>query len=111
MNGLVRFDGVKFTVFNKVNTAAIADNRFAVFSLYEDSRGVLWAGTISGGVIRYENGEFTSFTTKDGLPNNHVYRIDEDDTGAVWFYTGSGLARFKDGTLEKICAAAEFAAL
>ena len=102
MDGLVRFDGVKFRVFNKVNTAAINDNRFAVFALYEDSRGVLWAGTISGGVVRYENGEFTSFTTKDGLQDNHVYRIDEDDAGAVWIYTGNGLSRWADGKLEKI---------
>ena len=102
MNGLVRFDGVKFRIFNKVNTAAINDNRFAVFALYEDSRGALWAGTISGGVVRYENGEFTSFTTKDGLQDNHVYRIDEDESGAVWIYTGNGLARWTNGKLEKI---------
>jgi ligand-binding sensor domain-containing protein len=32
MDGLARFDGVKFRVYNKVNTAAIGDNRFAVFA-------------------------------------------------------------------------------
>jgi hypothetical protein len=33
-DGLVRFDGVRFTVFNKSNTPGLASNRF--FNLFED---------------------------------------------------------------------------
>ncbi|HVF29214.1 MAG TPA: two-component regulator propeller domain-containing protein [Pyrinomonadaceae bacterium] len=40
---LVRFDGVRFTVFNKSNSPGIKSNRFN--SLYEDREGVLWVGT------------------------------------------------------------------
>jgi ligand-binding sensor domain-containing protein len=40
-DGLVRFDGVRFTVFNRSNSPGIITNRF--ISLYEDTQGDLWA--------------------------------------------------------------------
>src|ERR1700687_1417768 len=49
-DGLVRFDGVRFTVFNKGNTPGLSSNRF--LRLYEDARGDLWAGSEDGGGIR-----------------------------------------------------------
>ena len=78
LDGLVRFDGVHFRVFNRQNTPALTDNSFTFFALLEDRQGCLWAGTLAGGVIRYCNGTFTSLTVKNGLPNNKVVRIDED---------------------------------
>src|SRR5690349_12124035 len=46
LDGLVRFDGVRFTVFNRANSPGISSNRF--LRLYEDSAGDLWAGTDDG---------------------------------------------------------------
>src|SRR5262245_32659542 len=40
-DGLVRFDGVRFTVFNKSNSPGIANNRF--WTIFEDRFGDLWA--------------------------------------------------------------------
>jgi ligand-binding sensor domain-containing protein len=60
-DGLVRFDGVRFTVFNKGNTQGISSNRF--LSFYEDMRGDLWAGTEDGGVVRYHECHFTSYVS------------------------------------------------
>jgi len=40
LDGLVRFDGVRFTVFNKSNSPGIISNRF--LQLYEDGQGDLW---------------------------------------------------------------------
>ena len=37
LDGLVRFDGVRFTVFNKSNSPGISNNRFVY--LYEDAQG------------------------------------------------------------------------
>src|SRR5687768_6375670 len=67
-DGLVRFDGVRFTVFDKSNTPGINSNRFTC--IYEDTDGVLWIGTEYGGLVRYASGEFKTFT--DGLPNNNL---------------------------------------
>src|SRR5437588_434839 len=57
VDGLARFDGVRFTVFNKSNSPGIINNRFT--TLFEDSRGDLWAGTENSGIVRYHNGRFT----------------------------------------------------
>lgn len=55
LDGLARFDGVRFTVFNKSNTPGISSNRFTC--LYEDAQGDLWAGTEVGFVTRYHEGQ------------------------------------------------------
>ena len=53
VEGLARFDGVRFTVFNKSNTAEIKNNN--ITALYEDSRENIRIGT-SGGLNRLRHG-------------------------------------------------------
>ena len=96
-DGVARFDGVNFWVFNKVNTPGLTTNWFSYRALWEDAQGNLWMGTHDGGVVRYHDGIFTSLTVKDGLPSNDVMRIDEDDAGTIT--TGSGIVRWRDGHL------------
>src|SRR5262247_3504497 len=43
LDGLARFDGVRFTVFNRGNSPGLPSNR--ITALYEDSAGGLWVGT------------------------------------------------------------------
>jgi hypothetical protein len=57
---------------------------------------------LAGGVIRYCNGAFTSLTVKDGLPNNTVVRIDQDEQGTVWIFTNPGLAKWQNGHLIRV---------
>lgn len=61
-DGLLRFDGVRFTVFDKSNTGGLRTNRFT--SLYEDRHGSLWLGTRSG----LRDGRVTNYAQKDGVP-------------------------------------------
>ena len=82
--GMVRFDGLHFQVFDASNTPAIHGTNFVAFSLIEDGRGTVWAGTWNSGAITYREGIFRSFTTEDGLPSNQVVRIDEDRNGSIW---------------------------
>jgi signal transduction histidine kinase/ligand-binding sensor domain-containing protein/CheY-like chemotaxis protein len=90
--GLVRFDGVRFTIFDTRNTPEIGHN--FVLTLMEDRRGTLWIGTY-GGVTRLAGGRFTHFSTKDGLPNEQVRTILEDHSGRLWVGTlGGGAATF-----------------
>ena len=35
-----------------------------------------------------------AFTTKDGLPSNHIYKCVEDNRGFLWVATDAGIARF-----------------
>jgi len=101
-DGLVRFDGLRFRIFNRQNTPALTTNGFSFFALLEDRQGCLWAGTLTGGAVRYCNGAFTSLTVKDGLPNNTVVRIDEDEAGTVWIFTNPGLAKWQNGHLIRV---------
>lgn len=59
-DGLVRFDGVRFTIYERSTTRGLSSNRLT--ALFEDRNGALWIGTEDRGVIRYENGAFTSYT-------------------------------------------------
>jgi len=49
-NGLVRFDGVKFTVFDTANTPELPSS--AVVNLHLDRKGRLWISTLAGLVVR-----------------------------------------------------------
>src|SRR5215469_9580594 len=61
LDGLVRFDGVRFTTFNRSNTPGILGNRYT--SLYCTRSEEFWAGTETSGVTRYRQGRFTTYTT------------------------------------------------
>ena len=47
LNGLVRFDGIRFTVFDEENTPGLNSDR--IVYLFEDSHTNLWIGTDAGG--------------------------------------------------------------
>ncbi len=83
-DGLVRFDGVRFTIFNKGNTPGISSNRF--LRLFEDSGGDLWAGTEDGGVVRYHQGRFTSYGKEQGLTSLYALYMTEDVEGHLLLY-------------------------
>lgn len=88
--GLARFDGIRFRVFDTGNTPEIASNRVRV--VFEDSGGDLWIGT-TGGLLRYSSGAFKNFTVHDGLSSNRVSALCEDRYGGLWVGTTNGLNR------------------
>lgn len=99
--GLARFDGLSFTVFDKENTPAFKSNDIRF--LHEDQQGRLWISTSYGLVCRH-NGQFTSFTVNEGLPDNSIGPIVEDMSGNVWIGTGGGLTRFENGNFKTLTA-------
>ena len=52
--GLVRFDSVRFVVFNSGNEPAFQDD--SIYTLRVARDGSLWAGTEGGGLVRYRGG-------------------------------------------------------
>jgi len=80
-DGLVRFDGIRFTVFNKGNTPGINSTQLVVLS--EVRSGNLWAGTQNGGLTRYREGKFFTYNTQQGLLDERVIWVQEDDAGHV----------------------------
>jgi len=64
--------------------------------LCEDRKGRIWVGLYYGGLICYDpkTRGILSWSQKDGLPNNNVVGILEDDKGYLWISTDNGLSRF-----------------
>jgi signal transduction histidine kinase/ligand-binding sensor domain-containing protein len=98
LDGLTRFDGVRFRVFNKSNTPGISSNRFTCF--YQDAQGDLWAGTEIGVVTRYHQGQFITYSTAHGLPKNHVYGLSGNAQGQLWVLSGNKAHEW-DATAER----------
>jgi len=90
--GLARFDGVRFVVFDRRHTPGFSDNYIS--ALLEDLSGSLWIGTRQGGLMRLSGGIFTSFTKKQGLPNDFVRCLAQDREGHLWIGTDGGLAQW-----------------
>ncbi|HEY0377292.1 MAG TPA: two-component regulator propeller domain-containing protein [Pyrinomonadaceae bacterium] len=93
--GLARFDGTGFTIFDKQNTPELKNND--VHALMGDRQGGLWLGT-GAGLLRLAGGKFSTFTTREGLAGDDVQAIYEDREGGVWAATPAGLSRFRDGS-------------
>ena len=86
--GLVRFDGGRFRVFNKWNTPQIRSN--FIRALFEDRSGNLWIGTHGGGLLCYRDGEFRSFAPEDRSLHNVISAIAADRQGRLWIGTDGG---------------------
>ena len=88
-NGLVRFDGVRMTVFNASNTSALLSSN--IMSIYTDRSGQLWIGTEPGGLVVYFNDQFKRFDSTDGCSATRILSINEDRSGRMWFATEIGI--------------------
>jgi ligand-binding sensor domain-containing protein/signal transduction histidine kinase len=98
LNGLVRFDGIHFTVFDENNTPGLDSDR--IVYLFEDSHTNLWIGTDRGDVALVRNGQFQNLIV-GGSGHGRLKSACEDSSGAVWLYTTDAqLARYQDGKLE-----------
>ena len=83
--GLARFDGYEFSVFNKTQGQLPADS---IAALAATTDGALWIGT-SSGLTLYRDKQFHTFTSKDGLPDNAITDLTVDHTGALWIVAGA----------------------
>ena len=63
-------------------------------SLFTDSRGLLWFGTMDGlNAYNPANSTNKSFFEEDGLINNSIRSIVEDNSGRIWVSTSNGISR------------------
>jgi signal transduction histidine kinase/ligand-binding sensor domain-containing protein/DNA-binding response OmpR family regulator len=92
--GLARFDGARFTVFDSGNEPAIPNKDICV--LLADRDGRLWIGTRSG-IAVLQNGHFAPFTRIPGLAHAYVRAIVEGHAGRLWVGTENGLFEIGGG--------------
>ncbi len=99
-NGILRFDGVSFNLYDKTNIPFLSSNAF--YKTFEDSRGNLWFCSQSSGVIKYSNHNFEQILP-DSINSLSVRSIAEDKEGNIWLGTNNeGLYIYRDDTLSKV---------
>ncbi len=71
-----------------------------ILSVFEDSKGVLWAGTWMGGLTRFDKKHQrferikNSITDPNGLMGEEVWGITEDSQGRLWVGTEAALSQY-----------------
>jgi signal transduction histidine kinase/DNA-binding response OmpR family regulator len=68
--------------------------------MHKDQEGIYWLSTKGDGLIRWdkEKGEFNIFTMEDGLSNNVLYAVYEDNNNRLWLPSNYGLMSFSKET-------------
>lgn len=60
----------------------------------QDSKGNYWFASNGEGIYCYHNKTLVHLTENDGLCSNFVFKIEEDETGNLWFSTRDGVCKF-----------------
>lgn len=102
--GLYRYDGYEVQSFipEPTNPGAISD--IDIRAVYEDREGVVWIGTYSNGLDRFDaqTDSFSNFRHDPADPatlaDDRVNGIAEGPDGALWLATAGGLARLDRAT-------------
>ncbi len=93
--GIARFDGVEFTIYNTSNVKALRTSGALV--VYEDTKKNLWFGTNNGGLTKMKDGKFTTYTKADGLSHDAITALVESADSTLWIGTRWGLSKYKNG--------------
>ena len=100
-NGLNRYDGTSFKVFNQKNSSISSDN---ISALKIDGQGKLWIGTIGGGISVYNpiKNNFINYKYNiedaNSISSDDVHKIIEDKNNRIWIGTENGLNLFNKRT-------------
>ncbi|HEV2393111.1 MAG TPA: two-component regulator propeller domain-containing protein [Verrucomicrobiae bacterium] len=92
--GLARFDGVEFT---PLNLGPLGPKSPSITALCADSQNALWIGAEGFGLLRYDAGVFSRFTTTNGLAGDDLRVIYRARDGALWIGTTTGMSCYRDG--------------
>ena len=73
-------------------------------TLYLDALNTLWIGTDGDGMSRLQDGRVATFTMREGLPDNTISQILEDDDGNLWLGGNRGIFRVNKRDLDELAA-------
>ncbi|MEM6725072.1 MAG: two-component regulator propeller domain-containing protein, partial [Bacteroidota bacterium] len=92
--------------FNQGQENTLSNNR--ITSILQDSKDRIWIATYGGGINQWipdyssknipQSGRFKSFMQQDGLSNNIIYGMLEDNQGRIWLSSNNGLILFNPET-------------
>jgi signal transduction histidine kinase/ligand-binding sensor domain-containing protein/ActR/RegA family two-component response regulator len=98
-NGLVRFDGSRFSVYHPSNTPVLPHD--GILRVHRDQQGVMWFGTF-GGLAKRQDNAWHSVTANDPYRTNPVRLISSNTNVLYAWFEGGFLARIQDSNLEPL---------
>lgn len=87
LNGVAKFDGIRFHVFDKSNSPGISSSRF--ISMVSGVGSDLWFNSEDDNVVHYHEGHFTTIGDREGIRPRSVGAICTDHRGGVWVESGN----------------------
>jgi ligand-binding sensor domain-containing protein len=97
--GLARFDGLAFKVYNPLNTPALEGK--SVSSLFVARDGTLWIGVDGFGLTTMRKGEFRRISIAKPEEPLRVGPMYQDRAGHIWAATSMALITFRGDSVEK----------
>lgn len=88
---LYKFSGNDLVVYSPNPPTSLIHGK--IYSLFEDSRTRMWIMTHTG-LSCWENGEFTNYSSANGLSDDACFFMLEDQRRNLWIGTGKGVDRF-----------------
>lgn len=89
-------------VFHSYSLADGLPRESSPSSMCEDNAGSLWIGFAKGGIARYRQGLFTTFTEADGVPQGEIKQLLCDSRGRMWIASmNGGLGKIEDVAAER----------
>lgn len=95
--GLLRWDPAARRLVQEVPPARFGLQALGVFSVDQDRRGRIWAGTTAGLVVRETDGAWHLFTSKEGLGPHNLRGVAFLPDGSAWvqYQEPQGLTRVR----------------
>lgn len=106
-NGILRFnpdqflkDPKKYKYYNFDPESENSLSNPEVRYIFQDSKNNIWLATAGGGLNKFVaetasgNGIFIAYKNQQGISNDNIMAISEDDNGLLWISTESGLHTF-----------------
>ena len=82
LNGVAKFDGIHFEIFDKSNTPGISSSRFVC--MVGGDGGDLWLASEDNNVVLYHDHHFSTLAEAAGIRPHSVGAITTDHHGQIW---------------------------
>lgn len=95
-DGLIKYDGSNYTVYESVKGDSTSLSSRNVFSLHVDNEQRLWVGGSRGVSIYNPERDYFKSYMGEAVKENSFHSIESDSAGTIWFGTENGLWRFDE---------------